>query len=476
MVTPRWGQAIGLDRRLKEKIGVLKLGPLISSVPLKHRRVAPVCIQKGKPMLKNHISRSLLMIAAFWFVPASGFSESGPIIEFDAPGAGTGAKQGTFAININGFGVAVGYFVDANIVPHGFVRSPFGHVKTIDAPGAGMVPGANQGTVAESINEEGTIAGQYQDTNFVFHCFLRYPDGHIITFDAPGAGAGPNQGSVAVDINLEGTIAGFIIDNNNVQHGFVRSSWGAFTSFDAPGAGKGPFEGTMVTLESGLNVQGDTIGWSIVTPATAHGFVRSSWGAFTSFDAPGAGKGPFEGTMVTLESGLNVQGDTIGWSIVTPATAHGFVRERNGAIALFDPPGSILTVPGAINSEGLIVGGAYDANFVLHGFIRNINGAIITFDVPGAGSTPGSGEGTLALGASFFGLSTGYWIDSSEVFHGFLRYPNGAIFKFDAPGSGAVPRVTPPQGTVPQGMNFWGEVVGFVVDTNNVAHGFIRIP
>jgi hypothetical protein len=424
MVTPRWGQAIGLDRRLKEKMGVLKLGPLISSVPLKHRRVAPVCIQKGKPMLKNHISRSLLMIAAFWFVPASGFSESGPIIEFDAPGAGTGAKQGTFAININGFGVAVGYFVDANIVPHGFVRSPFGHVKTIDAPGAGMVPGANQGTVAESINEEGTIAGQYQDTNFVFHCFLRYPDGHIITFDAPGAGAGPNQGSVAVDINLEGTIAGFIIDNNNVQHGFVRSSWGAFTSFDAPGAGKGPFEGTMVTLESGLNVQGDTI----------------------------------------------------GWSIVTPATAHGFVRERNGAIALFDPPGSILTVPGAINSEGLIVGGAYDANFVLHGFIRNINGAIITFDVPGAGSTPGSGEGTLALGASFFGLSTGYWIDSSEVFHGFLRYPNGAIFKFDAPGSGAVPRVTPPQGTVPQGMNFWGEVVGFVVDTNNVAHGFIRIP
>jgi hypothetical protein len=424
MVTPRWGQAIGLDRRLKEKIGVLKLGPLISSVPLKHRRVAPVCIQKGKPMLKNHISRSLLMIAAFWFVPASGFSESGPIIEFDAPDAGTGAKQGTFAININGFGVAVGYFVDANIVPHGFVRSPFGHVKTIDAPGAGMVPGANQGTVAESINEEGTIAGQYQDTNFVFHCFLRYPDGHIITFDAPGAGAGPNQGSVAVDINLEGTIAGFIIDNNNVQHGFVRSSWGAFTSFDAPGAGKGPFEGTMVTLESGLNVQGDTI----------------------------------------------------GWSIVTPATAHGFVRERNGAIALFDPPGSILTVPGAINSEGLIVGGAYDANFVLHGFIRNINGAIITFDVPGAGSTPGSGEGTLALGASFFGLSTGYWIDSSAVFHGFLRYPNGAIFKFDAPGSGAVPRVTPPQGTVPQGMNFWGEVVGFVVDTNNVAHGFIRIP
>jgi hypothetical protein len=146
----------------------------------------------------------------------------------------------------------------SGLLPHGFVRSPFGQVTTIDAPGAGMVPGANQGTVAESINIEGTIAGQYQDTNFVYHCFLRYPDGHIITFDAPRAGTGRNQGSVAVDINLEGTIAGFSIDNNKVQHGFIRSRSGKITSFDAPDAGKGPFEGTMVTLESGLNVQGET--------------------------------------------------------------------------------------------------------------------------------------------------------------------------------------------------------------------------
>src|SRR4030088_2619624 len=96
------------------------------------------------------------------------FLERGPIITFDAPGAGTGSTtvlQGTFPTNINGFGVAIGYFVDANIVPHGFVRYPFGQMTTIDAPGAGMVPGANQGTVAYSINIEGTIAGQYQDTN-----------------------------------------------------------------------------------------------------------------------------------------------------------------------------------------------------------------------------------------------------------------------------------------------------------------------
>jgi hypothetical protein len=358
--------------------------------------------------------------------------ERGPIITFDAPGAGTGSGttvlQGTFPTNINGFGVAIGYFVDANIVPHGFVRYPFGQMTTIDAPGAGMVPGANQGTVAYSINIEGTIAGQYQDTNFVFHCFLRYPDGHIITFDAPGAGTGPNQGSEAVAINLEGTVAGITIDNNNVLHGFVRSALGTFTSFDAPNASM----------------------------------------------TPNAGPPVFQGTFVTLESSLNVQGEIIGWYFDAKSAAHGYLRKSNGTFIEFDPPSSANTYPGAINSEGLIVGGAADSGGVLHGFVRSVNGAITTFDVPGAGSTLNKFEGTLALGVSSFGLSTGYWVDSNSISHGFIRHPNGRIFKFDAPGAGAAPGTL--QGTVPQGMNFWGEIVGYLIDTNNVSHGFIRIP
>ncbi len=277
-------------------------------------------------------------------VPRKGFSELGPIITFDAPSAGTGKPvngvlQGTFPTNINGFGVAIGYFVDANIVPHGFVRYPFGQMTTIDAPGAGMVPGANQGTVAFSINIEGTIAGQYQDTNFVFHCFLRYPDGHIITFDPPGAGTGPNQGSEAVAINLEGTVAGITIDNHNVLHGFIRSALGTFTSFDAPNA-------SMM---------------------------------------PNAGPPVLQGTFVTLESSLNVQGEIIGWYFDAKSAAHGYLRKSNGTFIEFDPPNSANTNPGAINSEGLIVGGAYDSGGVLHGFVRSVNGAITTFDVPGAG-------------------------------------------------------------------------------------------
>ena len=33
--------------------------------------------------------------------------------------------------------------------------------------------------VAYAINNSGVIAGQFEDTRFVFHAFIRYPDGFI---------------------------------------------------------------------------------------------------------------------------------------------------------------------------------------------------------------------------------------------------------------------------------------------------------
>ena len=44
------------------------------------------------------------------------------IITFDAPGAGTGAFQGTLPYGINPEGAIAGYYVDASNVAHGFLR------------------------------------------------------------------------------------------------------------------------------------------------------------------------------------------------------------------------------------------------------------------------------------------------------------------------------------------------------------------
>jgi hypothetical protein len=51
-------------------------------------------------------------------------SPSGAITTFDAPGAGTGAGQGTLPATPNIFGVITGQYIDSNNVHYGFLRTP----------------------------------------------------------------------------------------------------------------------------------------------------------------------------------------------------------------------------------------------------------------------------------------------------------------------------------------------------------------
>ncbi len=60
-------------------------------------------------------------------------------------------------------------------------------------------------------------------------------------------------------------------------------------------------------------------------------------------------------------------------------------------------------------------------------------GPFISFDAPGAGTE--FGQGTFALSVNVFAAITGYDLDASNVYHGFLRRTNGSILVFDAPGA-----------------------------------------
>src|SRR5215475_1805704 len=84
------------------------------------------------------------------------------ITTFDAPGAGTGPNQGTYAFNINPSGTIIGFMRDANDVRHGFVRSQDGSFTIFDAPGAGTAAG--QGTRAYATNPSGAITGFFFDS------------------------------------------------------------------------------------------------------------------------------------------------------------------------------------------------------------------------------------------------------------------------------------------------------------------------
>jgi hypothetical protein len=116
------------------------------------------------------------------------------------------------------------------------------------------------------------------------------------------------------------------------------------------------------------------------------------------------------------------------------------VRARDGTITTFDVSGAGTgpnqgTIAADINPDGAIAGYFMDASNVAHGFVRAPRGTITTFDAPGAGT--GSGQGTYVNTIDCLnpaGEITGDYLDASGVHHGYVRATNGVITTFDAAG------------------------------------------
>ena len=87
----------------------------------------------------------------------------------------------------------------------------------------------------------------------------------------------------------------------------------------------------------------------------------------------------------------------------------------------------------------------------------------LSFDAPGAGTAQNQGTFPLAINRS--GLIVGYFTDSSNVQHGFMRDPDGTFTIVDVPGS-IVTRVT--------AVNSKGLVAGFSYSSKGIPAGFLR--
>jgi hypothetical protein len=84
------------------------------------------------------------------------------------------------------------------------------------------------------------------------------------------------------------------------------------------------------------------------------------------------------------------------------------------------------------------------------------------FDAPHAGT--GFNQGTLPWDINPDGTTTGWYVDSADVNHGFVRNKHGVIVEFDVPGNFG------PWGAISSN----GVVTGVYFDANNVIHGFVR--
>lgn len=309
--------------------------------------------------------------------------------------------------------------------------------NTFNAPGAGTLPGLGQGTLGLDINDFGVITGLIRDENSVRHGYLRYPDGKFVVFDHPSGGTnGANgEGTRVGGLNALGAVAGSVRDSLDHDLPYVRDPDGNFhtITFSVPDFGGG---------------NGDAI---------------NLWGAMV-------------GNFLKLSD---------------PNSAaflhyHGFIRNPNGSITVFDPPGSTMTeIPPAraINDFGAVTGdywvcSADLSSCTVHGFIRTANGSYSSFDAPGAGPDGYAGSGTYPQGINNLGEVTGYYGDANSVFHGFVRRANGQITTFDVPTK-CTKTSSPPddcafEGTFPAVVNVLGEIVGTYYGENGNPHGFLR--
>jgi len=172
-------------------------------------------------------------------------------------------------VGIDSAGSIVGNFSDSNFFSHGYLRSSDGTFTIIDAPGA------VNGTRVVGINSKGVVAGTFWDVN-TNHGYVREPDGTFTSFDVPGACAGCLQ---VVALNDKGTVAGtFLVPVSGgffARHGFLRTADGTITTFDVPGAVAVIFGHVLPFVGvSGLNSSGAVVGSYSDINSVSHGYLR----------------------------------------------------------------------------------------------------------------------------------------------------------------------------------------------------------
>jgi len=274
------------------------------------------------------------------------------------------------------------------------------------------VPGANEPLVA-AINKDGVTTGYYQGSDIYEHSFLRMADGEIVAFDAESPG-----NTMALDIND----AGVVVGDTDTQ-GFVRATDGQITLFKVAKSNQ------TAALE--MNSSGTIVGVYNVFRTDhfiLHGFFRTSDGAITTFDVPGASQNcGANSSSGTRPSRINNLGYIVGYYYDKKCKIRGFIRNINGAIAIFDPPSSQETDPYDINDAGTVVGVFRAPDGWTHGFLRAADGTFASIDPPGARYTDRDriNNAGIVVGT--------YLADADGEPHGFVRGNDGKIETIDTP-------------------------------------------
>ncbi len=133
-----------------------------------------------------------------------GFSGDMPIA---FPGAVT-----TYADFVNAAGAVVGSYLDADGMPHGFIRNPDGSFTTIDIPETPNL----EFLFVNTITDFGVIAFRAKAVNDILRSYILLPDGILYEVQLPGS-----VNTVVRNVNQDGSIIGFYDLTDGQRYGFV---------------------------------------------------------------------------------------------------------------------------------------------------------------------------------------------------------------------------------------------------------------
>jgi uncharacterized membrane protein len=265
----------------------------------------------------------------------------------------------------------------------------------------------------------------------------------------------------------------------NVTHGFVRTPAGEVCTTDYPGASFTvagitnvctiDVPGANFTVVSGINAQGDIVGWYAKSGSPArHGFLLKAGELQpTTFDPPGS--------IFTNAIGINERDDIVGRYCTSScgsvsSVSHGFlVPEGNlSSIQSFDVPGAVTTTAFKINARGEIVG-AFQTSDPKDEIFSLSPGALSVF-APSGAQPVSLDQGGINERGDIVGAYCDTAIPCGIVLtgtHGFLLRA-GLFTTIDITD---VPGVTV-TATSAAGINARGEIVGSYSDGAHF-HGFL---
>ena len=133
-----------------------------------------------------------------------GFSGDMPIA---FPGAVT-----TYADFVNAAGAVVGSYLDADGMPHGFIRNPDGSFTTVDIPETPNL----EFLFVNTITDFGVIAFRAKAVNDILRSYILLPDGILYEVQLPGS-----VNTVVRNVNQDGSLIGFYDLTDGQRYGFV---------------------------------------------------------------------------------------------------------------------------------------------------------------------------------------------------------------------------------------------------------------